>query len=90
MVLDREIAECVLAAPEFGAKKVTLFGSALTSKNTARDIDLIVDGVSGWNAIRMGAAMEERISVTVDIINGDEQTPFAEINRARGKVIYEV
>ena len=89
MVINRDIEECINTAREFGARRIILFGSALTSRETARDIDLIIDGVSEWDSIRLGALMEDRISVPVDIICGDNASAFTDLNRTRGKILYE-
>jgi len=89
MIMEVQIQQCVAVAKEYGAKKVVLFGSALYDQEHARDIDLIVNGVSGWDAIRMGADMEDRTGVPVDIVTGDKNGEFIEMNLGRGKVLYE-
>lgn len=89
MIAEEQIEQCVEAAKEYGAKKVVLFGSALYDPEHARDIDIIVSGVSGWDVIRMGADMEDRVNVPVDVVSGDEKGDFVEMNLKRGKVLYE-
>ncbi len=89
MIMEEQIQQCVTAAKKYGAKKVVLFGSALYDPEHARDIDLIVNGVSGWDVIRMGADMEDRVNVPVDVVSGDENGEFIKMNFRRGKVLYE-
>ena len=88
-VSDDAILSCVNIAKKHGAKRLTLFGSAAEHPATARDIDLICKGVTGWNFILMGAEMEEQSGVHVDTVAEEENSAFVRYNLERGKVLYE-
>jgi len=89
VVTREQINTCVEVARRYGAKRVVLFGSAAENPQNARDIDLICEGVSGWNFLLMGAEMENETGVVVDTIPADEPSAFVGYNLPRGKILYE-
>ena len=87
-MLTREAIErCKAVAKQFGANRLVLFGSAAES-HTARDIDLACDGVTGWDFFRFGAALEEALSMPVDLVPLRDDR-FSKYVTSRGQVIYE-
>jgi predicted nucleotidyltransferase len=87
-MLDRDaIDRCTALAKQFGANRLLLFGSAVESPNP-RDIDLACEGVQGWDLFRLGAALEEALSLPVDLVPLRDD-PFSRYVASRGRIIYE-
>jgi uncharacterized protein len=89
VITNAQVMACVDVARKYGAKKLVLFGSAAHDPSTARDIDLVCEGVQGWDVISMGAEMEEQAGACIDIVTTPPVTPFAEMALDEGKVLYE-
>lgn len=66
-----------------------LFGSALSDPESARDLDLAVGGVPGWDFFRKSAEIEERIRVPLDLVPLDVEDPFVREIEQQGRVLYE-
>ncbi len=81
--------QAVSIARRYGADRVLLFGSALESPETARDIDLAVGGVDGWEFFGMAAEMEEALPLPIDVIPLFPENAFTRHIRARGRWLYE-
>ena len=67
--LEKLLMSVVLVARRFGATRLLLFGSALNSPATARDLDLACAGVPGWKFFELSSALEE----TLDVLNGQSR-----------------
>jgi len=88
-ITSLQIDRCVSIASKFGAKRLILFGSAMESPETARDIDLACDGVDGWKLFELGASIEEEIGIPVDIVPLEPTTRFTRYIAKKGRVVYE-
>jgi len=88
-VYQDTIERCVTLAREFGANRLILFGSALESPDTARDVDLACEGVEGWDIFRLGARLEEELGMPVDLVALSPDDRFSRYIAKRGRVIYE-
>ena len=84
-----QIERCISIAHKFGANKLILFGSAVESPESARDMDIACDGVDGWKIFELGAQIEEEIGIPVDIIPLQPTTRFTRYITKKGKVLYE-
>lgn len=84
-----QIDRCVNIARKFGARKLILFGNAVESPESARDLDIACDGVDGWKLFELGARIEEEIGIPVDIVPLKPTTRFIRYIAKKGKVIYE-
>ena len=81
--LDRVIA----LAKDYGATRLILFGSAATTPEQARDLDLACDGVSGWSLFELGARLEEELQIPLDLIPLTPSTRFTRLVEKQGKVL---
>ncbi len=84
-----EIDDCVVLARQFGATKLILFGSAIDSPSSARDIDFACQGVEGWDLFRLAAQLEELLGKRVDLVPIRANDRFSNYVAHRGRVIYE-
>ena len=80
-----QIARAVAVARRYGARRVVLFGSALDDPATARDLDLAVEGVSGWDFFGMSAEMEREAAVSLDVVSLDGDSWFTRRILDRGR-----
>lgn len=88
-VTQDQIDRAVEIARRHGATRVLLFGSAVDHPETARDLDLAVDGVDGWEFFGMAAEIDRALCIPVDVIPLDADTPFTRHIRKRSRVLYE-
>jgi predicted nucleotidyltransferase len=74
-----------LLAKRYGATRLILFGSAQDSPDTARDIDLACDGVSGWKLYELAARLEEEVNLPLDLVPLTPATRFTRMIERRGR-----
>jgi uncharacterized protein len=74
-------------AKSYGATRLILFGSAMETPETARDIDLACDGVPGWKLYELAAKIEDELDVPLDIIPLTPSTRFTQNIEKRGKIL---
>lgn len=90
-VTKQHIDQAIEVAAQHGATRVILFGSALEHLDKARDLDLAIEGVPGWEFYGLVADMQSRLPVPVDIVSLDtskENHILREI-RTYGRVIFD-
>lgn len=81
------IEKIVQLAKAYGATRLILFGSALESPHTARDIDIACDGVSGWKLFELAAKIEDELDIPLDIIPLTPVTRFTQSIEKKGKCL---
>jgi predicted nucleotidyltransferase len=86
-IRQEQIRRAVETARAFGATRLILFGSASTTPEDARDLDLACDGISGWKLYELGAKLEEELGVLLDLVPLTPATPFTRLIERRGKVL---
>jgi uncharacterized protein len=84
--IDKIVDICKL----YGATRLILFGSALSSPDEARDIDIACDGVEGWKFFELGGKLEDELMIPLDLIPLTPKDEFSEYIEKTGKVIYEL
>lgn len=85
---NEAINKAVEISKKFGASKIVLFGSSVDDPLLARDIDLAVDGISGWDIIRLAAKLEEELKLNVDVVPLKPKNKFVSHILSYGKVLY--
>ncbi len=90
-VAAAHLDSAVAIARAHGATRLILFGSTLEAPETARDLDLAVEGVPGWSFFGLAAELESALPVPVDIIPLDQvsQNHFTRCVHQRGRVLFE-
>lgn len=86
-VNQTHIERIVTLAKAYGAKRLILFGSALSTPDVARDVDLACDGIPGWKLYELAAKLEEELHTTLDIVPLSPSTRFTRLIETRGKVL---
>ncbi len=72
-------------ARSYGATRLFLFGSAVDTPDTARDLDLACDGVPGWKLYELAARLEQELNVPLDLVALSPQTRFTQLIERRGR-----
>jgi len=72
-------------AKDYGATRLILFGSAQSSPESARDLDLACDGITGWKLYELAARIEDAIDLPLDIVPLSPQTRFTKIVERKGQ-----
>jgi predicted nucleotidyltransferase len=82
------IQTAIELAKAYGATRLVLFGSYLNTPDQARDLDLAVDGVSGWKLYELAARLEETLHVPLDLVPLHPATPLTQQIESHGRVLY--
>lgn len=82
---QEQFDKIALTAKSYGATRLILFGSAQDSPETARDIDLACDGVSGWKLYELAARLEDEINVPLDLVPLTPSNRFTQMIERRGR-----
>lgn len=88
-VTQQQIDKAVEMAIDYGATKVLLFGSALDEPELANDLDIGVLGIPDDKFFMFGGMLENAIRITVDVIPLENQSPFVDYIKTKGRYIYE-
>ncbi|OQY46617.1 MAG: DNA polymerase III subunit beta [Desulfobacteraceae bacterium 4572_87] len=74
-------------AKNYGAKRLILFGSYLTSPDKAQDLDLACDGILGWKLYEFCGLLENELRIQIDIVPLSPETRFTRLIEQRGKAL---
>jgi uncharacterized protein len=88
MITDMDKAVIVDLARKYRAEKVLLFGSSLSDRIEARDIDLGVAGISPRDFFRFYADLLLRLSKPVDVVDLTRRTAFTSLVLRDGVPLY--
>jgi predicted nucleotidyltransferase len=84
-VTQEHLDQVVEIARRHGADRVLLFGSAVDHPERARDIDIAVGGVKGWEFYGLVGKFEDVLPLPVDLVDLDAGGMFIEHIEERGK-----
>ena len=84
---QEQLDQAVALAKAYGATRLILFGSAATTPERAKDLDLACDGVAGWKFYELGARPEEKLRIPLDLVPLSPPTRFTRLIERRGKVL---
>lgn len=87
-VTQEAINKAVEIAKQFGVSKLVLFGSAVDDIQNAEDLDFAVEGVNGWDVIRLAATLEDELKINVDVVPIEPNNKFIAHILNYGKVLY--
>ena len=87
-VTQQAINRAVEIAKQFGVSKLVLFGSAVDDIQNAEDLDFAVEGVKGWDIIRLAAILEDELKINVDVVPIEPNNKFIAHILNYGKVLY--
>jgi len=82
-----KIEKIVQMARSYRATRLILFGSAMDTPQTARDVDIACDGVPGWKLFELAAKIEDELDITFDIIPLTPSTRFTRNIERKGRVL---
>ncbi len=86
-IKQEQLNQAIALAKAYGATRLILFGSTVSAREKARDLDLACDGVDGWKLYELGARLEEELRLPLDLIPLNPPTRFTRLIERRGKVL---
>lgn len=87
-VTEVHLQKTIKLAKQYGAGKLVLFGSALDSPDTARDLDLACD-IPGLKIFAFTGRLEDELELPVDVVPLTPENAFTHSVLQYGRVIYE-
>ena len=84
-----QLDEAIAISRRYGASRLILFGSAAQALETARDLDLAVGGVPGWDFYKLTAELEAQLQVPVDVVPLEPENRFIRRVQERGRTLFE-
>ena len=87
-VTETHLQKAISLAKKYGVGKLVLFGSALESPDTARDLDLACD-IPGMKIFAFAGRLEDELGLSVDVIPLTPASAFTRSIVQHGKVLYE-
>jgi predicted nucleotidyltransferase len=88
LITKKKLNRAIEICKENGVTRIVLFGSAAKNLHEARDIDLGVEGISGWDALSLAGKIENEIGVNVDIVDISKESDFIDHIKRYGKLVY--
>ena len=85
MVSTTELESAVAVLRRFGARRILLFGSAVTRPESANDIDLACAGIPPQSYYAAVGALITKLKREVDLVDLDESPRRAAIIEKSGK-----
>ena len=73
---------------EAGATRVVLFGSAVDSPETARDLDLACAGIPLWPLLGLAEDLRHELGAWLDLVPLDPRNPFSRHVERWGRVVH--
>jgi predicted nucleotidyltransferase len=88
-VSQADIEKCIEILRRYGATRIVLFGSAVESLESARDLDLACDGIDGWEFYRAVDELQRAAGVNVDLVPLSPPSRFTRHIESLGQIVYE-
>ncbi len=88
MITKQKLNRAIEICRAKGVTRLILFGSAAKDLRAARDIDLGVEGVHGWDSITLAGELENELGVNVDVVDISKHSDFVSHILKHGKVLY--
>ena len=88
MVTDKEKQTIIRTATRYHAKRVILFGSALSPDKESRDIDIGVEGIEEKDFFTFYGELMCALSKPVDVIDLSITSRFSELVNLEGIPLY--
>ena len=88
-LMRQQLDEVVRVLREMGARRVLLFGSAATRPESARDVDVAVEGVPLRRLLEADARVHDILRVPTDLVSREESPGFFDLVSRSAKVLYE-
>jgi len=88
MISEHDKRAIETLARKYKAKRVLLFGSALSSHAESRDIDIAVEGVPDELFFTFYGELMRVLSKPVDVVDLSRPSRFTELILAEGELLY--
>jgi predicted nucleotidyltransferase len=74
-------------ARRHGAERLILFGRGQTEPGEARDLDVAIGGVEGWDIWKLAGRLERALDIPLDVVPLEPETPLTRRIEKRGREI---
>ena len=88
-ITEEQLKAAVEVLRAMGARTVLLFGSFVDSPETARDVDLAVDGIPAEQILDADVAVHDLLGVPTDLVSREENPTFFEVVKDYGRILYQ-
>jgi predicted nucleotidyltransferase len=72
-----------------GARTVVLFGSMVDTPETARDVDLAVEGIPLSRILEADVAVHDLLGVPTDLVSHEESPAFFDVVKDYGRILFQ-
>ena len=88
-VAEEQLEAAVQALRSHGARRVLLFGSSVTAPETARDLDLAVEGIPLRRLLDAELAVYRVLETPFDLVSREEAPAFYDRIREHARVLHD-
>jgi predicted nucleotidyltransferase len=88
MISEKDRQTIIDLAKKYHAKRILLFGSALSQHGEARDIDLAVEGIAEKDFFSFYGELLCSLSTPVDVFDLSQKSKFTDLILKEGMPIY--
>jgi predicted nucleotidyltransferase len=88
-ITDQQLQAVVDILRAMGARTVILFGSMVESPETARDVDIAVEGIPLRKILDADVAVHDLLGAPTDLVSREENPAFYELVKDYGRVLFE-
>ncbi|MFH0880294.1 MAG: hypothetical protein V2A34_11325 [Lentisphaerota bacterium] len=87
--LEEKLKRATEILRSMGATRVLLFGSAVEHPDTARDVDLAVEGIPPEKILAADVAVYRELEAPLDLVSREDNPAFFEVIRDYSRTLYE-
>jgi predicted nucleotidyltransferase len=88
-ITDDQLQSVVDVLRSMGARTIVLFGSMVESPDTARDVDIAVEGIPLGRILDADVVVHEMLGVPTDLVCREENPAFFDVVRDYGRVLFQ-
>jgi len=88
-ITNAQLQSVVDILREMGARTIVLFGSMAESPETARDVDIAVEGIPLRRILDADVVVHELLGVPTDLVSREENPAFFDVVKDYGRVLFQ-
>ena len=88
-ITHTQLQSVVDALRSMGARTIILFGSMVDSPETARDVDIAVEGIPLRRILDADVTVHEILGVPTDLVSREENPAFFDVVKDYGRILFK-
>ena len=88
-ITSDQLQSVVDALRSMGARTIVLFGSMADSPDTARDVDIAVEGIPLRRILDADVVVHDLLGVPTDLVSREENPALFDVVRDYGRVLFQ-